>query len=149
MLLGAVFAGGFALTSALGRGSAPAPVIVVDKSIGGVAIGMTQADVEAVCGRPFDSFPIMLRGGGTGLLAKYHANGGVLIVEYADGLVVSIETSSPAFRTDGGVGPGASKGGVHGFHQDAAGSGTAPVRRSPATSSPPSSSPATASSASP
>jgi hypothetical protein len=118
VLLGALFAGGFALSSAPGHGSAPPPVIVVDQSIGGVAIGMTQAQVEALYGAPDESHPTTLRGGGTGLLVTYHVTGGDLIIGYADGLVVSIETNSPSFRTGGGKGPGSAAGGIPGFHQD-------------------------------
>jgi uncharacterized repeat protein (TIGR02543 family) len=118
VLFGAVFAGGFALSSAPGHGSAPPPLIVVDQSIGGVAIGMTQAQVEAEYGAPDESQPTTSRGDGTGLLVTYHVEGGDLIIGYDHGRVVSIETSSTSFRTGGGVGPGSTAGGVGGFRQD-------------------------------
>jgi List-Bact-rpt repeat protein len=60
----------------------------------------------------------VLRGGGTGTLVHYRIHGGVLIVAYAGGRVVSIETDSTFYRTEAGIGPGTSKGGLHGFHQD-------------------------------
>jgi hypothetical protein len=117
-LLVVLFAGGFFAVGALSRGSADSPLIVLDQSIGGVAIGMSQGDVEALYGTPDDTLEITLRGGGTGLLVHYHVHGGELIVVYAGGRVVSIETDSSFYRTDGGIGPGTSKAGLGAFHTD-------------------------------
>lgn len=114
---GAVFAAGLLAVTALGRGS-DSPSIVIDQSIGDVSIGESQADVEAAYGTPAESLAITLRGGGTGLLVRYDINGGSLIVTYADGHVVSIETDSSFYRTSAGIGPGTSKAGLGGFHHD-------------------------------
>jgi len=113
-----VFAGGYLAVGALGRDSADSPTIVLDTSIGGVAIGMSQGQVEALYGAPDSSLTITLRGGGTGLLVRYHVHGGDLIVVFADGKVVSVETNASFYRTDDGIGPGTSKAGLHGFHED-------------------------------
>jgi hypothetical protein len=113
-----VFAGGYFAVGALGRGSADTPTIVVDQSIGGVSIGMSEDDVVAQYGAPDDTLEIAVRGGGTGTLAHYHVHDGVLIVVYAGGRVVSVETDSSFYRTEAGIGPGTSKGGLHGFHFD-------------------------------
>jgi len=116
--LGAVlFAAGALAVTALGR-SSDSPQIVLDQSIGGVALGMTRAQVEALYGTPDSTLQITLRGGGTGLLARYTLHGGVLLVEYADDRVVSVETTSPFYKTQGGVGPGGSRGGIHGLRED-------------------------------
>jgi uncharacterized repeat protein (TIGR02543 family) len=117
-LLACAFAGGFFAVGALGRGSADTPTIVVDRSIGGISIGMSQADVVVQYGVPDDSLEIALRGGGTGTLVHYHVHGGLLIVVYAGGRVVNIETDATFYRTQAGIGPGTSKGGLHGFHLD-------------------------------
>ena len=110
-------AAGVLAVGALGR-QGDSPMIVVDQSIGGVSIGMTQAEVEALLGAPVSTLDITLRGGGTGLLARYAEHGGLLLVEYADGRVISVETNSPFYRTSGHIGPGTSKAGLHGFHPD-------------------------------
>ena len=118
VLLAALFAGGFFVVGAVGRVSDDPPLIVIDRSIGGVSIGMPQADVEALLGQPDSSLSIALRGGGTGLLVRYRLHGGLLSVVYAGGRVVSVETDASFYRTDGGIGPGTSKAGLHGFHED-------------------------------
>jgi List-Bact-rpt repeat protein len=118
VLFACVFVGGFFAVGALGRASADMPTIVIDRSIGGISIDMSHADVVATYGAPDDSLEIVLRGGGTGTLVHYHLHGGVLIVVYAGGRVVSIETDASFYRTQAGIGPGTSKGGLHGFHQD-------------------------------
>ena len=117
-LLAALFAGGFFAVGAVGRVSVDSPLIVIDQSIGGVSIGMSQADVEALFGQPESTLEIALRGGGTGLLVRYRVHGGLLTVVYAGGRVVSVETDSSFYRTDGGIGPGTSKAGLHGFGED-------------------------------
>lgn len=118
LALGVVlFAAGALAVTALGR-SSDSPLIVPDQSIGGIALGMTRAQVEALYGPPDSTLEITLQGGGTGILARYAVHGGLLLVEYAGDHVVSIETTSPFFKTEGGVGPGGSKGGLHGYRED-------------------------------
>lgn len=112
-----LFAAGYLAVGALGR-TADSSLIVPGRSIGGVALGMTRAQVEAQYGAPDSTLAITLRGGGTGLLATYHVHGGLLLVEYANDHVVSVETTARFYKTEGGAGPGASKGNVHGFHVD-------------------------------
>ncbi len=63
---------------------------------------MTRAQVEALYGQPDSTLEIALRGGGTGILARYTVKGGLLLVEYAGDRVVSIETTSPFFETAAG-----------------------------------------------
>jgi uncharacterized repeat protein (TIGR02543 family) len=104
-LLAVVLVGGISAAGALGR-QAQSPLIVVDHSIGGISIGMTQAQVEALYGPPGDSSAITVLGGGTGSLVHYHVHGGLLIVTYANGLVVSVSTNSSFYKTRAGVGPG-------------------------------------------
>jgi hypothetical protein len=117
-LLAVLFAGGFLAVGALGRGSADSPLIVLDRSIGGVAIGMSQSEVEALYGAPDSTLAIVARDGGTGLLVTYHVHGGVLIVVYAGGKVVSVETDSSFYRTNTRIGPGTSPAGLGGLHPD-------------------------------
>jgi hypothetical protein len=117
-IVAVLFAGGYLSVGALGRASADSSLIILDRSIGGVAIGMSQDDVEALYGAPDNTQTIVTRGGRTGLLARYHVHGGVLIVVYAEGRVVSVETDSSFYRTGEGIGPGTSKAGLGGFHQD-------------------------------
>jgi Divergent InlB B-repeat domain len=116
VLLAALFAGGYTM-SALGRGSDDSPTIVVDQSIGGISIDMSQADVEALYGPP-DEFTTITLPNGVGVLAHYHLHGGDLIVVYAEGHVVSIETTSPFYKTAGGAGPGGPISSVKGFQED-------------------------------
>jgi Divergent InlB B-repeat domain len=116
-LAACLFALGFLAVGALGR-QGDSPAIVVDRSIGGVAIGMTQPEVEAILGEADSTPAVALRGGGAGLLARYRAHGGLLLVEYAGGHVVSVETTASFYRTSGGAGPGTSKAGLHGLRRD-------------------------------
>lgn len=113
----ALFSAGVLAVTALGR-QGDQPLIVLDRSIGGIALGMSRSDVEGLLGAPGSTLAILLRGGGTGVLATYHVHGGELLVEYAGDRVVSIETTSSFYRTENGIGPGTSKAGLHGFHTD-------------------------------
>jgi hypothetical protein len=113
----ALFGAGLLAVTALGRQSA-SPAIVLDQSISGISIGMMRAQVEAQIGQPASTLQIDLAGGGTGTLARYQVHGGELLVEYAGDRVVSIETTSPFYRTKNGIGAGTSKAGLHGFHLD-------------------------------
>jgi hypothetical protein len=68
------------------RDAADSPAIILDQSIGGVAIGMFAVADGALYGSPDSSLTISLRGGGTGLLVRYHVHGGDLIVVFAQGV---------------------------------------------------------------
>jgi hypothetical protein len=57
VLFAMLAAGGFFAVGALGRQSADSPLIVIDQSIGGVAIGMSQSDVVALYGTPDTTAP--------------------------------------------------------------------------------------------
>jgi uncharacterized repeat protein (TIGR02543 family) len=110
-------AAGVLAVGAFGR-SADSSLIVPDTSIGDVALGMTRGQVEAAYGTPDSTLQIALRGGGVGVLARYLTHGGMLLVGYADDRVVSVETTSPFFKTRNGVGPGRSKSGLHGYREE-------------------------------
>jgi hypothetical protein len=104
------------------RRAVDSPSIVLDHSIGSLALGMTRAELVAELGRPRSTLAIALGNGETGLLARFRVHGALLIVlTDARGRVVFIETYSPFFRTVAGVGPGSSIDLVQtlpGFHQD-------------------------------
>jgi hypothetical protein len=104
----ACLAGGYLAAGAFGNRSADAPLIVLDRSIGGVSLGSTRAEVEATYGKPFKQLALVGAGGAQALLAYYRVHGTTLYVTYANGRVVSIETSSRYYRTGGGLGPGSS-----------------------------------------
>ena len=81
--------------------------IVIGRSIGGVSLGMSEADVARFYGHPRKVgtrvFPTSGRKGST---ATYALHGGSLWVTYDRGRVVGIGTSSPYYTTGGGAGPG-------------------------------------------
>ena len=85
----------------------PPPNIVVDESVGGVSIGMSEAAVVALLGPPSSTLTLSLGNGKTGLFAHYHEHGGDFLVTYdSSGHVISIEVYSSFYRTSAGVGPG-------------------------------------------
>jgi hypothetical protein len=88
----------------------PPPVgVVPNRSLAGVSLGMTQARVVALLGRPQSTLGLSLGPGQAGRLVRYRLQGAPLLVVYdGAGRVVSLETWSTAFRTAGDVGPGAS-----------------------------------------
>jgi hypothetical protein len=101
----------------------PPPVgVVLDRSIAGVSIGMTPAQVLEELGRPRSTLAISLGGGVTGQFARYLLRGAPVLVSYdAAGRIVSIQAYSSFYRTANGVGPGSSLAqvrGLRGFRTD-------------------------------
>jgi hypothetical protein len=122
--LAACLAGGFLAAGALGNRTADAPLIVLDRSIGGVALGSTRADVEATYGKPFKQLVLVGAGGARAVLAYYRVHGTTLHVTYAGGRVVSVEANARYYKTPGGLGPGSSiEDAPPGFAQDPCGLG--------------------------
>jgi uncharacterized repeat protein (TIGR01451 family) len=108
---------------ATGSQELPPPVtLTLNHSIGGISIGMTEAAVLKLYGKPLATLAISLGGGLTGKSVRYRIHGAPLLIVYdSKGHVVSIETYSPFFRTAGNLGPGASLTTVQklpGFRQD-------------------------------
>jgi YD repeat-containing protein len=107
---------------------APVPepgAVVLNHSIGGVSIGMTEAAVNKLLGHaPTSTVRLTLGGGKSGHYARYRSHGGAFLVTYnSTGHVLSIEAYAPFYRTDGGlgVGPGSSLGAaatLRGFRVD-------------------------------
>jgi YD repeat-containing protein len=94
---------------------APVPepgAVVLNHSIGGVSIGMSEAAVDKLIGHtPSSTLRLALGGGKSGHYARYRSHGGAFLVTYdSTGHVLSIEAYAPFYRTDGGlgVGPGSS-----------------------------------------
>jgi hypothetical protein len=125
LALAGCLAAGFFAVGALGQRTSSAPVsplIVVDQTIGGIAIGASEADVTALYGSPARSFATTL-GAGDGLLFVYRFRGGFLVVTFVDGSVVTVETTSRYHHTDaahGSWGPGRlfSRVSLPGAHED-------------------------------
>ena len=91
------FAAGLFAVGALGKQVAAAPpqLIVIDRSIGGIAIGSSQAQVTRLYGTPDESMPVTAgAGAGAGVLLTYHFKGGVFLVTLVGGRVVTIETTA-------------------------------------------------------
>lgn len=111
LALGACFAAGLFAVGALGQqtiAGAPPALIVVDQSIGGVAIGATEAQVKQLYGEPEESTDVAA-GTGDGVRLTYRFEGGFLLVTLVDGRVVTVETTSRYHHTDaahGNWGPG-------------------------------------------
>jgi Divergent InlB B-repeat domain len=108
--LAGCFAAGLFAVGALGKQDAAAPpqLIVIDRSIGGIAIGSSQAQVTRLYGTPDESMPVTA-GAGAGVLLTYHFKGGVFLVTLVGGRVVTIETTARYHQTDmqhGHWGPG-------------------------------------------
>ena len=112
----------FYTACAAGSHESPPPLTVLDRSIGGVGIGMSQHDVIELLGSPSGTLKITLGGGKTGLSVRYRVHGSPLLVTYdSSGRVVSIEAYSSFFQTAGGIGPGSSLAlvrALHGFRPD-------------------------------
>jgi hypothetical protein len=91
-------------------GLPPPPVgVAPNRSIAGVAIDMTEAQVVKLYGNPQSTVKLSLGGGESGKFARYTVQGKPLLVTYdADGHVASIEAYSPSFKTAAGIGPGSS-----------------------------------------
>jgi hypothetical protein len=100
----------------------PKPGVVLDRSIGGISIGMTEAAVEKLVGPPRSKLGVSLGNGEQGRFVRYRSHGKPLLATYdASGRVVSIEAYAPFFKTAGGLGPGSPLTGVgslKGFHVD-------------------------------
>jgi hypothetical protein len=80
------------------------PLIRPGRSIGGVALGMNEAEVRAAYGDP--SAPARSIAARDRAAAAYAVHGGRLDVVYRDGVVVAISTTSRYYRTVSGVGVG-------------------------------------------
>jgi hypothetical protein len=90
-----------------GRGLEPRPNVVVDHSIGGVALGAAEAAVEKIIGSPLARRALALGGGAAGTLARYAVDGAPFLVAYDPGKrAVSITAYSTYFFTPAGLGPG-------------------------------------------
>jgi hypothetical protein len=88
--------------------------LVLDRSIGDVRLNMPRADAERRYGPParkrvlLDYFPVGTRYEGKRLVrATYRIHGGALTLEYVDGKVKTISTTTPYYRTRGGIHAGA------------------------------------------
>ena len=125
LALGGCFAAGLFAVGALGgpaSTAAQSPLIVVDHSIGGIAIGSSQAKVTQLYGSPSQSMPVTA-GASDGVLLTYRFTGGFLYFTLVDGRVVTIETTTRYHHTDarhGSWGPGVlfSKVQLPAFHFD-------------------------------
>jgi hypothetical protein len=89
------------------------PRLVFNRSIGDVELNATRAAVERRYGPParddvrLDYFPVGTPYGGQKLeRAVYRIHNGVLQVQYVDGRVKTVETTSPYYRTAGRIGVG-------------------------------------------
>jgi hypothetical protein len=83
--------------------------VVPNRSIAGVGIGMTEAQVVKLYGDPLSTVKLSLGGGQTGTFARYREHGKPMLVTYdSAGHVASIEAYSPSFKTAAGIGPGSS-----------------------------------------
>jgi hypothetical protein len=81
-----------------GRGLEPRPNIVVDVSIGGVRLGVSEAAVQNLFGRAARV---------SGTRSRYTVDGAPFVVTYdAAGHVVEIQAFSTFFFTPAGIGPG-------------------------------------------
>ena len=104
-----LIAAGLLAVSAVGRKSADAPVIVIDRSIGGIALAMSEQRVRAQYGPPDSSFVSAGEGAEKGLFATYRRHGGFLSVVYSGGKVVGVLTNARFYKTAkqyGAWGPG-------------------------------------------
>src|SRR5262249_21349011 len=88
----------------------PPPVgVVLNRSIAGMSIGMTEQQVVKFLGEPSSTLKLSLGGGQAGKFARYRLHGAPVLVTYdGGGPIVSIEAYSPFFKTAAGVGPGSS-----------------------------------------
>jgi hypothetical protein len=97
-------------------------MVVLDRSIGGISIGMRKTGVVTLLGMPSSRLAISLGGGKSGLTVRYRAHGAPLLITYdRSGRVVAIEAYSSFYRTVGGLGPGSMltrAGALHDFKPD-------------------------------
>jgi len=96
--------------------------IVIGRSIGPVALGMTSANVVATIGKPLRVERFTWSSGQAGRMGVYRKHGGLFRVSYAAGKVVGVETAARFYRTASGIGPGtsyAAAGTAAGFRPDA------------------------------
>jgi hypothetical protein len=85
----------------------PPPAVVINESIGSIALGMAEAEVIAQLGEPSSTLELTLGGGKKGRFVRYRSHGGWLLITYdSSGRVASIEATSPFYVTAGGIGPG-------------------------------------------
>ena len=106
-----------------GRGLEPQPNVVVDRSVGGVALDMAEPAVVRLLGKPRAR-----QAGKRGTtVAQYRVAGAPFLVTFdATGRVAAIRASAPFFFTPAGIGPGspgAFVAALRGFASDPCGSG--------------------------
>jgi hypothetical protein len=122
LALAGVFPGGVLASAAMSNHSVDNHLIVVDRSIGDISIGMSRADVLAKLGDPESSMQITLTGGAVGSLDRFHVHREPFFVTYdKTGLVVAIQTYASFYKTADGSGPNSpltDVGGNGGFHAD-------------------------------
>lgn len=91
----------------------PTRLVVPGRSIGGVALGMDEAQVRAVAGGADPARSPAGRSAAT--LRRYRGAGGPLEATFRAGRVVAVATASRAYRTAGGVGVGSRAAALGGF----------------------------------
>jgi hypothetical protein len=89
------------------------PQIVPWSSLGSVQLGSTVERVRSIYGKPLRRLTLYLPVGTryasrVGTVESYRVHGGRLVVSYVDGVVKAIETDSRRYRTQDGIGVGAS-----------------------------------------
>jgi len=90
-----------------GRGLEPRPNVVVDRSIGGVSLGMLERAVVKRLGEPVATRRARLGAGAVGRLARYVIAGAPFLVTYDSARrIVSLRAFSTFFFTAAGIGPG-------------------------------------------
>jgi hypothetical protein len=90
-----------------GRGLEPRPNVVLDRSIGGVSLGMIERTVVKRLGDPVTTRRARVGPGAVGRLARYVVAGAPFLVTYDSARhVVSLRAFSRFFFTPAGIGPG-------------------------------------------
>jgi hypothetical protein len=80
---------------------------VVDRSIGGVALGTAEAAIARIIGSPVATRAVSLGAHEAGTLARYAVDGARFLVTYDTGKrAVSIQAYATYFFTPAGLGPG-------------------------------------------
>jgi hypothetical protein len=85
-----------------GRGLEPHPTIVVDRSVGGISLGLSEPAVDKLLGPPGSRRPVA-----AGTLARYAVDGAPFLVTYDPAKhVVRVQAFSTFFFSPAGIGPG-------------------------------------------